>query len=383
MTEVSNHLLPFIVIVLLIVYLSYLSVYSSGLLKLTKGNNLSQESVTVIIAARNEEHTIGKCLESLCSQKYPRDNYSIIVVDDGSIDATREIIERYGARHSPTVRLISISDRPAGISPKINALSQAMKIADGSIIMTTDADCVVTPEWISSTMRYFDENTGVVTGVTTYDTHKAPSPVFGGMQFLDFISYTAVGAGAIGNGNVILCNGSNMAFRRKAFDEAGGFASLKHLNTGDDSLLGQLITRSKKWSGRFNIDPEAAVTTYPVSSVGEFFSQRMRWAGQTTEYPAAVLFFMICSFLMFTILFFWIPVSLFVWSPLPWTVLVVKSIVDYNVMKRFCTITHTDRALKYFIPTAVIHIPVILVSVVGGFFLQFRWKDQTVRRTAA
>ena len=51
--------------------------------------------VTVIVAARNEEKSIGQCLQSLIQQTYPTNKYEIIIVDDGSTDTTASIVRSF------------------------------------------------------------------------------------------------------------------------------------------------------------------------------------------------------------------------------------------------------------------------------------------------
>lgn len=375
--DISLFLIP-----LGIVYAAYILFYYRGLSKLSGGSNTELYSVTVIIPARNEEKNIARCLDALLLQDYPKEKYSLIVVDDCSTDSTRTIVEKYSHAYSDRVALIAVDERDSSISPKINALNLGINASQGEIIATTDADCFVSNNWISSIIAHFEKNIGVITGLTVYEPSASNFTLFEGIQFLDFISYSSVGAGTIGTGTVSTCNGSNMAFRRKAFEEIHGFNSFAHLNTGDDSLLAQKIIQTEKWKIKFIINPFSRVSTFAVKTWRDFFHQRMRWSGQTTEYPIGVLMFMINTFIMFVLLLVTVPATVFYWTSIPWIVLAVKFIIDYLMMKNFCRMTQTEKALRYFIPTAIIHIPVIVFSVFGGFFGQFTWKERTVGRRA-
>jgi cellulose synthase/poly-beta-1,6-N-acetylglucosamine synthase-like glycosyltransferase len=248
------------------------------------------------------------------------------------------------------------------------------------IILTTDADCIAPRDWIQSINSYFEEQVGVVTGLTVYGNDEKLSPLFQGIQFLDFISYTSIAAGAIGLDRMLVSNGSNMAFRIQAFDETDGFETLTHINTGDDSLLAQKITASGHWRARFAFEPEATIITRPVSAWKEVFHQRMRWVGQTAYYPADMMFFMICTFIMFIALTVTLPMTAFSWNSLPWLVVVGKFSIDYLMMRRFTTLTGTSRAMKYFVPTALVHIPLILLSTIGGYFFSFEWKERSMKK---
>lgn len=74
-------------------------------LPLFKASGISKESVTVVIAARNEEQHIGACLESLLQQTLPAEQLEIIVVDDGSEDKTAEIVTSYANQGVMLIRM--------------------------------------------------------------------------------------------------------------------------------------------------------------------------------------------------------------------------------------------------------------------------------------
>lgn len=91
--------------------------------------------VSVIVPARNEEASLGACLESLLAQTGM--NFEIIVADDGSTDRTREIAQSFA-----TVRVIDPGPLPSGWSGKNNALAAGAKQAWGEWLLFTDADTV-------------------------------------------------------------------------------------------------------------------------------------------------------------------------------------------------------------------------------------------------
>lgn len=373
-------ILSYLLIIVFIIYVRQILYFYRGLSRLTDGNNPVLHSVTVIIPARNEEENIEQCLNSLIAQNYPRDKLSIIVVDDQSSDRTPNIVARI-AKHSPfAIAQFQSIDSSTICSPKIRAIMMGIQHSLSEIIILTDADCIAPTEWVATINSYFETSVGVVTGLTTYAADDRISRGFQGIQFLDFISYTAIAAGAIGMNRVLVSNGSNMAFRIQAFDESGGFETITHLNTGDDSLLAQKIVASGKWKARFAFREISAIKTKPVRSWKEVLHQRMRWVGQTAYYPADMMFFMISTFIMFIVLAAAIPLSFFAWNPLPWLILTGIFSIDYLMMHRFTTITQTHSAMKYFAATALIHIPLVLISTIGGYFFRFSWKERRLRK---
>jgi len=365
---------------MIVIYLHRIHFFYRGLKKLVPGTNTHEYSVTIIVPARNEAHNIERCLRSLLAQQYPKDKLSIIVIDDQSTDGTIDIVRQMIPSAEIPLLVFSAAEHPDIQSPKIRALVHGIQHAAGEIIVTTDADCVAPPTWIKTLISYFNDRIGVVTGVTVFERPKTISSLFWGIQFLDFISYTSIAAGAIGWRKVLISNGSNMAFRRKAFDDAGGYEALKHINTGDDSLLAQRIVNIAGWFPQFALSPHATVTTTHATSVREMFHQRMRWVGQTAYYPAYMMFFLISTFLMFVSLAITIPLTFLSWNAIPWIVLIAKFTIDYITMVRFTHATGTEHLLRFFIPTAIIHIPFILLATIGGYFFPYEWKNRSMKR---
>jgi glycosyltransferase involved in cell wall biosynthesis len=95
----------------------------------------SNSMVSIIVPARNEELSLGACLESLVSQH--RISHEIIVVDDSSTDRTQPI-----ARSFPGVQVIEAGPLPKGWTGKNNAMAAGAKIAKGKWLLFTDADTV-------------------------------------------------------------------------------------------------------------------------------------------------------------------------------------------------------------------------------------------------
>lgn len=95
-------------------------------------------NVSVLIAVKNEEKTIGPRIENLLNQNYPKDKLQIIIVSDGSTDQTNPIVRNYSTKHktdkAPIVLVI-----PESGSGKSNALNHGIQSATGEFIVFTDA----------------------------------------------------------------------------------------------------------------------------------------------------------------------------------------------------------------------------------------------------
>jgi cellulose synthase/poly-beta-1,6-N-acetylglucosamine synthase-like glycosyltransferase len=222
---------------------------------------------SVIIAARNEEQHIRTCLGSVTNQTYPVDRYEVLVVNDGSNDGTVTEVQKY-----TTVRLLHTTVTNAG---KKNAIALGIVASKGEIIVTTDGDCEVRPEWLQSLVENFVDAVQMVTGPVML---SLPRNAFERFQALDVAGLAIVTGAGIESGLHHLANGANMAFKRETFDAVCGFSGNINYASGDDVFLIQAIARTFPGSVRYVSSPEALVLTKPCISMQEFVQQRLRWA---------------------------------------------------------------------------------------------------------
>jgi lipopolysaccharide/colanic/teichoic acid biosynthesis glycosyltransferase len=110
---------------------------------------MSTKPVSVIVPAFNAATTLGQCLTALLNQTVPRSRYEIIVVDDGSLDATADVATRYG---SEGVQLVRQHNQGAA-----GARNTGVAHAEGDLLLFTDSDCVPQPDWIERMLAAFDD----------------------------------------------------------------------------------------------------------------------------------------------------------------------------------------------------------------------------------
>jgi len=209
--------------------------------------------VSVIICAYNAERTMDRCLASVETLNYP--NYEVIVVNDGSTDATREICERYDR-----VRLINQDNK--GLSAARNV---GLSAATGDIIAYTDSDCMADPDWLTYLVARFQSSTfGAVGGpnLSPPDDSLVPSCV-------------AVSPGA--PTHVLLDDevaehipGCNMAFRREALEATAGFDPVFRA-AGDDV---DLCWRLQNKGYQIGFSPAAVVWHFRRNTVRDYLKQQ-------------------------------------------------------------------------------------------------------------
>jgi len=233
--------------------------------------------VSVIIASRNEAENMRKLLLALLNQSYPQKLYEVIIADDDSEDDTQHIVEEF-QQSELNLHYLKITNRADVISPKKNALEQAIAIAQGEIILTTDADCIVPITWIESMIRLFTDDVSMVAGYSrTFIPDWNKAKLVHKYEHFDFGGTYMVLAGGYTLGKSWACIGQSLAYRKEAFEAVGGFSKIKHLISGDDVNLMQLMRR-QGMKIVFNFDPKSFVYTLPVKSWGHLLNQRTRWA---------------------------------------------------------------------------------------------------------
>ena len=257
--------------------------------------------ITVVVAARNEAQNIEALLRDLSQQNYSL--YEVIVVDDHSDDNTVQI-----AQHV-TQEYTSFKVIRSPQSGKKLALTEGVKHAQGSIIVTTDADCRVPAHWLSSIAIYFQqpEVKMVLGGVRIRQKN-----FFHDLQAIEFSSLIGSAAATANRGYPTMCNGANIAYRKTVFEDVNGYSGNTHVPSGDDEFLMRKIKALYPAGIYFMNDAQSVVTTQPNETVGAFIRQRLRWAGKwrynTSVYTAllAVYIFLIqaITLLCWALLFF-------------------------------------------------------------------------------
>lgn len=268
-------------------------------------NVAPQPRLTVIIPARNEAENIGRCLDSVCDQSYPKELFEIIVVDDHSTDNTADIIKTYAAKN---VKLISLKDH---VSTDLNAYKKkaievAIQGSTGELIVTTDADCWMHEHWLQTIAAFYEEyQPAFIAAPVAIDCSNKFIEFF---QGLDFMSLQGITGASVHKKIHSMCNGANLAYTKKAFEEVGGFAGIDNIASGDDMLLMHKIYKRYPDKVMFVRSKEAIVHTAPVNSIKEFFNQRIRWASKADKYDDKRIFAVLMLVYMVNVLLLVLPI---------------------------------------------------------------------------
>ena len=231
--------------------------------------------ISILVAARNEEKSLPECLQSLARLDYPTDYLEIWIVNDRSSDATPRIARQFCQQYDH-FHLLNISRDLPGLWGKMNALAQAIDCSQGEILLITDADCRVAPGWVRGFNDLFEEDTGMVAGMTLLESKTTSPGRWERIQALDLSYLLSIAAGTAQQGRPVTVLGNNFGFRRTAYEEVGGFQGIGFSLTEDMKLM-QAINRQTQWKVRYYLIPGMHVQTQPLENVRAFYQQRKRW----------------------------------------------------------------------------------------------------------
>lgn len=224
--------------------------------------------VSVLVPAYNEEMVIKNTINSLLASNY--DEYEIIVVDDGSVDRTSEIIRENFAGNE-RVRLIA-----ASAGGKAAALNVGLRYAKGEIVIALDADTLFAPQTIGALAHRFSEpKMGAVAGNAKVGNRIN---IVTRWQALEYITSQNMDRRAFASLNCItVVPGAVGAWRRHLIEQAGGFQS-------DTLAEDQDLTLSIRRMGHdIGYEEEAIAWTEAPDRLSSLAKQRFRWAFGTLQ----------------------------------------------------------------------------------------------------
>ena len=333
---------------------------------------VSADKASIIIAARNEEMNIGKCLDSLLAQDFPRSQMEIIVVDDQSDDQTAAIVSTYADKG---IRLISVRNEEA--FGKKAAIARGIAAASHPIIITTDADCKFPPRWLN-TMLCFREDMDAVFVAAPVQFRKEIS-LLERFQSLDFMALQGITAAGVSGKYLNMCNGANLLYTKEAFSAVNGFEGIDHIASGDDMLLMEKINKAFPGGVAYCFSKDAIVVTEPASSWAAFIQQRIRWSSKAKNYTSffikatLLLVYLVNASVVFLLLAGLFDVQLLKYGLL---LTAMKTIVELPFMIRTARFFNKSALIAWFIPFQPLHALYTVVAGTFGLFAKYRWKGR-------
>jgi 1,2-diacylglycerol 3-beta-glucosyltransferase len=225
-------------------------------------------SVSVLVAAKNEEAVIGKLVKNLCNLEYPGGQYEIWIIDDNSTDKTPELLAQLAQEYE---QLKVLRRSPQASGGKSGALNQVLPLTKGEIVAVFDADAQVVPDLLLKVVPLFQrEKVGAVQVRKAIANAKENFWTQGQMaeMALDtWFQQQRVALGGIGE-----LRGNGQFVRRTALESCGGWNE----ETITDDLDLTLRLHLNQWDIDCTFCP--AVQEEGVTNAIALWHQRNRWA---------------------------------------------------------------------------------------------------------
>jgi len=334
--------------------------------------------ICVVVAARNEQKNIIALLECFKRQSYAKELFEVIIVDDHSDDLTPEMVENFDMDNLHLLHLKDHLDDTV-IAFKKRALELAVNNTTAELIVTTDADCIMSEKWLENYASFY-EDTDSQFIVAPVD-FKPVNSLLEILQELDFLSLMAMTGASVEHKFYNLSNGANMAYTRDVYLKVNGYDD--HPSpSGDDVFLIEKIGKEYPEKINYLKSREAIVYTQPCTDFVSLVQQRMRWISKTKHYTNRTTKLMALGFLGFysTLLLngiasFFHPIFLTIFI----TQVMIKAVVDFALLEDVSQFFQRKKLLRYFPVVELVHFPFNLFVGIASQFFPYKWKNRKVK----
>lgn len=268
--------------------------------------------VSILLAARNEEAAIARCLQAIRALTYPPQLVEVLLGNDGSTDQTAAVAERIMRGYAGTFRVIPIQETLGTARGKANVLAHLARAATTEYFFITDADIAVPPTWLQGLLGHLAPNVGIVTGLTLVTGPR----LFHRLQGLDWLMSLGLVQVVTDLGRPVTAMGNNMLITRVAYEATGGYEHLPFSVTEDFELFKAVLRQG--FSSHNIFRPEVLAESLPMVTWRGLLHQRRRWMLGVEALPA---WLKLClglygSFHLVLLVLGWVagwPVALAVW----------------------------------------------------------------------
>jgi 1,2-diacylglycerol 3-beta-glucosyltransferase len=226
-------------------------------------------AVAVLVSCMNEELVVDGMIRALLALDYPADKLRIVIVDDGSTDATADKLDAWARGDQ---RLEILHRAPGSGGGKSGALNDALAKVEAEVVVIFDADHEPARNVVRRLVRHFrDPEVGCVMGRCV--VRNGDESQLAGIIFIDFLSgYLVNEYGRQALFELPAYGGANCAVRVETLRQLGGWNI--HTVTEDTDLTLRVVLAGL----RVRFDPTAVDFEEAVVSAKRFWKQRYRWA---------------------------------------------------------------------------------------------------------
>ena len=245
--------------------------------------------VSILIAARDEEAALPRCLASLRNLDYPAELLEILVGDDGSTDGTAAVAVAAMQGFGGQFRVIAITETLGLARGKANVLAHLTRQATTDFFFITDADISLPRTWIAGLLAHAGPAVGTVTGITAVGGPR----LFHQLQGIDWLLSLSMVQVVSDLGRPVTAMGNNMLVTRAAYEATGGYEALPFSVTEDFALFQTVLAAG--FGFRQVFAAEIRADSLPMPTWAALLRQRQRWlrgvAGLPLRLRLELLFF--------------------------------------------------------------------------------------------
>ena len=367
------------ILFIFILYFIFVLWLIQGLKNLDKVENNYNTNIfiSVVIAIKNESKNLVYLLDALNNQSLSKNKFEIIFIDNESNDDSLKILKKY-KKKIENLNYYSSGKVLINWDKKIFSLSKGVELSRGNIILHTDGDCIPNKNWIKS---FYDSFTDPKVGVAISQTPLLGTGFWGKILELENLCQDIFGAMGIGHNLFFTCNGRSLGYRKKYFEDIGGYDKISHIIGGDDDLLVHRIINEKHCKIRYIISEESCVFSKPPKTFEDFFNQRLRYASKISylykmvfvskEIKIIMPFLFVINFTSFySILSLSYQPNLFLI-----TFLIIKIISDYIFLYFYQNLINKKVDITYFFILSFLHPFYIVLFILLSPFKKIKWKN--------
>jgi cellulose synthase/poly-beta-1,6-N-acetylglucosamine synthase-like glycosyltransferase len=246
--------------------------------------------------------------------------------------------------------------------------------------VTTDADCIVTEQWLFNLSNFIYQNNSVfVAAPVKFINTGSFVSIF---QCLDFMSLQGITAASVNAGFHTMCNGANLAYNKEVFYEVGGFKGIDNIASGDDMLLMHKIYSRFKNKVHFLFSQASIVETMPMETWKDFFNQRIRWASKADQFEDKRILYVLIFVYLFNFSFFLLPITA-IWIDniaFYWLLMLgAKTLIDLRFIIPVARFFKEEKLLGWFPIMQPFHITYTVIAGFLGKFGKYSWKGRVVK----
>jgi ceramide glucosyltransferase len=225
--------------------------------------------VSVLKPLCGADDALEQNLETFFRQTYPRHELVFGVVGE---DPAAAVVQRLIARHPEVCARLVVHDGRRGLNPKVANLRGILAAGANDLVVISDSNVAVGPEYLANMVAHMHEGVGVVTSLFAGVGEETLGATLENLHLCGPIAASVAASQVLAGDSVVV--GKSVMFRRSSFDELGGMESLASV-LAEDYVMGRMF---KEAGYEVRLCPDVIQNVVKKTSVGRFLARQMRWA---------------------------------------------------------------------------------------------------------